>query len=310
MEKNDVKVSIMVLAYNHGKYIREALESMVTQETNFKYEIVIGEDCSTDDTRQIIMEYYKKYPDLIVPLFRKKNLGATRNLTSTLRRCTGEYVAFMECDDFWIDPLKLQKQADFLDEHKDYAGVFCDTKVVSRYGKTIVTAPVLLKHEILTPLDYVKTMYPYNEFKFGGAMMSRNVFKNGTYDRYLTKTDFVDDVIVQSAVLCNGKIGFQKECMAAYRWIPSHGNNFSALKKDSISADKIKAYRIMRNLFPKETYFRLFMRISREHWLLIKACLDKKEYLEALSYCIKEMQGCEKVMYIYYWIRRKITGEW
>lgn len=308
MDKNNVKVSVMVLAYNHGKYIREALESMVTQQTNFKYEIVIGEDCSTDDTRQIIMEYYKKYPGLIVPLLRKKNLGATRNLASTLRHCSGEYVAFMECDDFWIDSLKLQKQADFLDAHADYSGVFCDTLVVSRYSKPIVTVPAPLKHEIATPLDYVKTMYPQNEFKFCGALMIRNYFENGKNDKYLTKTDYVDDVIVQAISLRNGKIGFMKECMAAYRWVPSHGGNFSALKADYISKDKIKAYRILRALFPQNTYFRLYMRICREHHTLIDMYVRKKEYYKAIKYYVEEVKNCEKILFIYYWIKREITG--
>ena len=217
--ENNIKVSILVLAYNHEKYIRKSLESMVSQQTNFKFQIVIGEDKSTDNTRAIIKEYYEKYPDIIKPLFRKKNLGAARNVAATLRQCTGEYVAFMECDDFWTDPLKLQKQADFLDSHPDYAGVMCNTITVNRYDKPMVTGGKILDHEMLTPQDYVKTMYPYNQFKFNGAFLARNYYKGGRYDKYLTQTVYVDDVILQGIAVMHGKIGFLEDCMAAYRCV-------------------------------------------------------------------------------------------
>ncbi len=308
MRENDIKVSVMVLAYNHGKYIREALESMVCQRTNFKYEIVIGEDCSTDNTRKIIMEYYEKYPDVIVPLFRKKNLGATRNLTSTLHHCCGEYVAFLECDDFWTDPLKLQKQADFLDLHPDYAGVMCNTISVNRYSKPMVTAGKILDHEMLTPLDYVKTMYPFNQFKFGGAFMVRNYYKDGYYDKYLLQTKYVDDFIVQAIAQRQGKIGFIDEFMCAYRWVPSNGNNFSALDKGILCRDRIKAIRILLSLYPKETYSRIYLRICRDHWTLIHNYKQNKDMVGLIKYVLQEMSVQEKIYYVIYHIKRTKQG--
>lgn len=307
MESN-IKVSVMVLAYNHEKYIRKALESMVSQQTNFKFEIVIGEDKSTDNTRAIIREYYERYPDIIKPLFRKKNLGATRNVAATLRKCTGEYVAFMECDDFWTDPLKLQKQADFLDSHPDYAGVMCNTLAVNRYDKPMVTGPKVLNHELLTALDYAKTMYPYNEFKFIGAFMARNYYANGVNDKYLLQTQYVDDFIVEGLAMREGKIGFLDEHMAAYRWVPSHGNNFSALNKEILCRDRIKSIRILLDLFGPETYPRIYMRICRDHWIMLYTYKGKKEYLNQIKYFLYEMTICEKLFYIVYWIKRKTTG--
>ena len=307
-KENDIKVSIMVLAYNHEKYIRKALESMVTQKTDFKFEIVIGEDYSTDNTREIIREYHRKYPDIIKPLFRKKNLGPCRNLVSTMRRCTGEYVAFMECDDFWTDPLKLQKQADYLDSHPDYAGVMCNTMVVNRYDKPMVTGPKVLDHELETPLDYVKSFYPCHQFKFGGALMARNYYKDRKYDKYLLQTEFVDDIILQAIVMRHGKMGYVDEIMTAYRWVPSHGNNFSSQKRELLCRDKIKASRIMMSLFTSETYSRIYMRICREHWTLLHAILADKDYAGLVKYVLNEMTIYEKLFYIPYWIRRKATG--
>lgn len=305
---NDVKVSVMVLAYNHEKYIRKALESMVNQQTNFKFEIVIGEDKSTDNTRAIIREYYEKYPNIIKPLFRKKNLGAARNVAATLRRCTGEYIAFMECDDFWTDSLKLQKQADFLDSHPEHSGVMCKTIVVNRYDKPMVTGPKVLDHALNTPLDFVKTAYPYNEFKFVGAFMARNYYKDGRCDKYLLQTEFVGDIIVEGLAMKEGKIGYMEEYMAAYRWVPSHGTNFSSLDKLVLCRDKIKSIRVLLNIFGKETYPRLYMRICRDHWNIIYSYKGKKKYYDLLKYVIQEMTICERIFFIVYWIKRKTTG--
>jgi glycosyltransferase involved in cell wall biosynthesis len=116
-----MKVSIVMITYNHERYIAEALASVLAQRVNFDYEIVVGEDCSTDGTRDILMDYYRKYPAQIVPLLRSQNLGASRNAVATLQACRGQYLAMLEGDDYWTCKDKLQKQVDFLDEHGDYA---------------------------------------------------------------------------------------------------------------------------------------------------------------------------------------------
>jgi len=115
-----VKVSVCMLTYNHEPFIAQAIESVLMQRTRFLYELVIGEDCSTDGTREIVRRYAEKHPDIIRPLFREQNLGGHRNFVDTLAHCRGEYVALLEGDDYWTDPYKLQKQAEFLDEHPEY----------------------------------------------------------------------------------------------------------------------------------------------------------------------------------------------
>jgi glycosyltransferase involved in cell wall biosynthesis len=115
-----VKVSVCMITYNHEPFIAQAIESVLMQRTSFPYELVIGEDCSTDGTREIVRQYAEKHPDIIRPLFREQNLGMHRNFVDTLAHCRGEYVALLEGDDYWTDPYKLQKQAEFLDEHPEY----------------------------------------------------------------------------------------------------------------------------------------------------------------------------------------------
>jgi glycosyltransferase involved in cell wall biosynthesis len=116
-----MKLSVMMITYNHVKFIAQAIESVLRQRVNFEYEIIIGEDCSTDGTRAVIMDFHRRYPQRIVPLLRDRNLGAMRNFKETLAACRGDYVALLEGDDYWIHENKLQMQVDFLDEHNDHA---------------------------------------------------------------------------------------------------------------------------------------------------------------------------------------------
>lgn len=110
-----------MITYNHEKYIGQAIDSIIMQKVNFNYEIVIGEDCSTDKTREIILAYKKKFPDKIKLLLHEKNIGAMQNQLMTLAACKGKYIALCEGDDYWSDPKKLQKQIDFLESHPDFA---------------------------------------------------------------------------------------------------------------------------------------------------------------------------------------------
>lgn len=113
--EGDILVSVCVVTYNQENYIAECLESLVTQKTNFKFEIIVGEDCSTDNTRKIVQEYAKKYPDLIVPLFYKSNVGAIENIKQVYQLARGKYIAHMDGDDLALAN-KLQKQYEKMEE--------------------------------------------------------------------------------------------------------------------------------------------------------------------------------------------------
>jgi glycosyltransferase involved in cell wall biosynthesis len=122
-EKNQEtpSVAVCMVTYNHEKYITQAVESIVSQQTNFPYKLFIGEDCSTDKTRIICLELKEKYPDKIELLLNEKNLGGTKNTARVYAACFayGKYIAICEGDDYWTDPYKLQKQVDFLEAHED-----------------------------------------------------------------------------------------------------------------------------------------------------------------------------------------------
>jgi glycosyltransferase involved in cell wall biosynthesis len=122
-----MKLSVVMVTYNHEKFIAQAIESILAQRVNFDYEIVIGEDLSTDNTRAIVLDFARRYPERIRTLSRDRNIGAMRNFVQTIAACRGQYLAFLEGDDYWTSPDKLQKQVDFLDAH--YECAICCHKV-------------------------------------------------------------------------------------------------------------------------------------------------------------------------------------
>ena len=132
-------LSVFMITYNHGKYVGQSIDSVLAQNTNFDYEIVIGEDCSTDRTREICLDYQKKYPDKIKLLLHEKNIGMMQNVIQTFNACKGKYIALLECDDYWIEDYKLQKQVDFLEARPEYSMVFTARNVVDKEGNFIRT---------------------------------------------------------------------------------------------------------------------------------------------------------------------------
>jgi len=139
-------VSISCMTYNHAPFIRKCLDSFLMQKTNFPIEIIIHDDASMDGTIDIIQEYASKYPETIFPMIQKENqysLGI-RGITSQYNypRCRGKYIAICEGDDYWTDPLQMQKQVDFLEAHEDYVLTFHDFNIVDEKDLIINADPL------------------------------------------------------------------------------------------------------------------------------------------------------------------------
>jgi glycosyltransferase involved in cell wall biosynthesis len=130
-------VSIAMITYNHEPYIKQAIESIIRQKTTFKIELVLGEDCSKDATRSICEQYALQYPSIIKLLPSLANLGVTPNFIRTLKACSGDYIALCEGDDYWTDPLKLQKQVDFLETREDFVASYHAVEVVDTHGNLV-----------------------------------------------------------------------------------------------------------------------------------------------------------------------------
>lgn len=129
-------VSVLMTSYNQSKYIIEAIEGVLMQKASFGYELLIGEDCSSDNSLEICREYENKYPSIIKVVFDGKNHGMVGNEQRLMDAAKGKYIAFCEADDYWIDELKLQKQLDILEKHPEYAACACQSKVINDFNKT------------------------------------------------------------------------------------------------------------------------------------------------------------------------------
>lgn len=126
-----VGVSICIFSYNYEQFIAQAIDSVLSQQTTFPLEIIIGDDCSTDGTPAILKQYQQRYPDVIKLLLNDHNQGGTRNWVRTISQCQGKYIALLDGDDYFIDPLKLKKQFDMLEN--DSAANLVFSSVIERY---------------------------------------------------------------------------------------------------------------------------------------------------------------------------------
>ena len=133
-------ISVAMITYNHEPYIAQAIDGVLQQETSFPLELVIGEDCSTDRTRQIVFDYQRKHPAVIRVLVSENNVGGCRNVVRVEAACRGKYVAFCEGDDYWHDTHKLQRQVAFLEENADYGMVHSGYRIHHTQTGTITQA--------------------------------------------------------------------------------------------------------------------------------------------------------------------------
>jgi glycosyltransferase involved in cell wall biosynthesis len=206
-----MKVSVMVLTYNQERFIGQALESVLAQRVNFEYEIVVGEDCSTDRTREIVMDFHRRYPERIVPILREHNIGGPENSMATRAACRGEYVAMLEGDDYWIAEDKLQKQADSLDAHPDYAICCSRAQTLDETGTWAYGSVFPLKS---AGTYTIEDLLDGNFIMTCTAMYRRELV--GSVPDWLRKRT-LGDWPLYAIIATKGKIHLMNEAMAVYR---------------------------------------------------------------------------------------------
>ncbi len=210
-------VSVIMITYNEKEYISQALDSVLSQKVDFPYEILIGDDASTDGTQVILKKYAEKYRKKIRLFVRTKNLGPSRNAYELLIRAKGKYTATCEGDDYWIDPLKLQKQVDILEENPSLVGCAHKFTIVDESGKTIEGKSL--------PWVHAKKVFRLNDFKGiympgqPSTFMRRNLVTQYHEDiSVMYKIDgFVSDRTLMMLSLFHGNYTCLDDTMSCYR---------------------------------------------------------------------------------------------
>lgn len=231
---NQIIVSICIVVYNHENYLAQAIESVIKQQTDFQFEIIIGDDCSTDNSQEIIKNYSEKYSNIIAVL-RDKNLGATRNGMDLISKAKGKFIAWLDGDDFWIDKNKLQKQVDFLENNIEYCAIGTRSKVVDE-NNNILPYKHYASNEIITPSNYSKTVMP----NIGSIMFDSSILKND-FDSVLElfiSHRIILDWTLYLYILDHSDIFIMKPPMHCYRKVLNKStDNFSSI------------YRLKRNRY-------------------------------------------------------------
>jgi glycosyltransferase involved in cell wall biosynthesis len=259
-------VSVWMITYNHDLYIAQAIEGVLEQKTNFPFELVIGEDCSTDRTREIVLEYQKKYPDIIRVITSDRNVGAMKNGDRTSKACQGKYLALCEGDDYWIDPYKLQTQVDFLEANPDYGLVHTNFMILETGAGIIRKA---CRSPKMIPQDnvYEELLLCQNFIATLTAMVRRCLFMDARREIDLLSRNWpMGDYPTWLEISRRSKVRYIKDVTAVYRFL-----NHSA----SHSLDPIKQYLFRKSRFDIASYF-----IEKY------GCSEKtKEKSKVLHYC-------------------------
>lgn len=234
MENTDVKVSVIVLTYNHEKYIGQALDSILMQKVDFQYEILVSDDASTDGTSKIVEKYKERYPGIIRYLRQNHNVGASRNAYEAMQSAHGRYLATCEGDDYWTDAVKLQIQVDYLEKNPGLSGCVHPIQIVDEYG--IPTA----KQRLAWVSD--KQLFTINDFRgiflpgHGVSMVRRNYFLDTNFEASIIYDADPDIADRTNALIWLSKGDFAQinRVMACYRKRSDGTNLTSRLYKNNV----------------------------------------------------------------------------
>ena len=211
---NQTVISVIVMSYNQKLYINQCLDSILDQRGNFKMEVILGDDESTDGSDEILQEFVNKYPDKLCLLPRQSNLGYVRNFKRCIDACSGDYIAFCDGDDYWTDTNKLQKQLECLQKHQDYSMCFSAIQLFYQdEGRfALHQGQQSFASDRLSTEDLIKDNIIAN---FSCCFFRSETITN--LPKKLFDLDRFADYIVCICCAEMGPIGFIKEVMSVYR---------------------------------------------------------------------------------------------
>lgn len=277
-------LSVGILTYNQEKYIRQCLDAVMMQKVDFEYEIVVGDDASSDGTQDILREYGAKYPGKFVLLLGEKNEGISMNYKKVLSTCKGKYIALCEGDDYWTDVHKLQVQVDFLEKHPDYG-------FVGTYN-TLLFPDGTVKDD---PYDYFPEPEREGNWELYGDVfeyakcgpVTRTVslcFRRKLIEDYIQYVGMGNDMVLQTILAKHSLFAKHSASMCVYRQ--------GGVSTDKLSIEKQLYYNrwfvdnrlLQKRLFPEDCNWNEDELADRETYILLKDAISSRKVSEALRY--------------------------
>lgn len=289
MDSEKIMLSVLIPTYNHEKYIVEALDSVLAQKTQYTYEILVGDDCSTDDTQNVLKQYEKEHVNRLQVIYRDHNTSkeAISNGLDLRLRAKGKYCIMLEGDDYWIDPNKLQEQITFLETHPEYVAVAHNCIVVDQNSRPINEEYPQCKDEEYTLKHFSRGILPGQT----ATVMFKNWIKTPFFDTSLfDKKLSPSDQIMYFSFITHGKIYCIQKVMSAYRHILKGGSSYSANTKADFTRDfewhrAIMEYSYKIDHPEAERYSEMLLLLSVRHAIISK----RISFVEGIKHlaCIK-----------------------
>lgn len=249
---DEIKLSICTVTYNQKDYIAKALDSFLMQKTNFKFQVIVGDDYSTDGTTEILKEYAEKYPDIIKPILREKNIGAALNSLDVYNHAKTKYVAICDGDDYWTDENKLQKQVDFLENNPDYS--ICFHPACVKYEGFDYDKPDELYPSNITPKEATFENLLMQNYIPTSGVVYRWRFHNENFQDWFPKNIFAGDWQLNLLHASVGKIKMLTDVMSVFRKQPKGINScFNGNIEDLYLVHGLKMLNQYENIYEKIT---------------------------------------------------------
>ena len=284
-----VKVSVIVHTYKHENYIRQTLDSILSQQVNFEFEVIIGDDASPDSTPEIIQEYHQKFPKIIKPLLHPKNLGGygKGNTLATLAVCQGKYVAAMDGDDYWTNPLKLQEQVNFLDNNPDFIACFHNALIHFEDGSH---PDMYVNDETQRAVTTIEDLVGEDEIWYMAT--SAVMFRNGIIKEYPqwfhdSKSGDIPRYILLGK---HGKFFYINELMSVYRK-NGGGMSFTDGKQDAdFLFNRIGMYKGIDQELGYKFHQKINKNIARYYLMLANSIQYGDDFFKSRHFALKSLK--------------------
>lgn len=284
-----MKLSVIVLTYNHARFIKQTLEGILSQKVNFEIEIIIADDGSTDETVEIINDIKLKTSVKIIPIFSGKNKGVLQNALGIFDKISGEYLAVVDGDDFWTFNEKIQRQVSFLDDNKDYSGCFHDTEIISDQNASTILFSGAKKYSDIH--KYPNEIYPADVVKRLIIPTSSLVLRT-TFLKNIDLSVLKDNYSIVWKLTCfavlKSKFFYFNNVWSTYR---NHLKGIS--KSDNIGFHKSHIL-FLKSLIKREEFkphlYDIYISLSNEYRLVLEREPQKNKALKKIfiSYILNE----------------------